>query len=159
MSTLARPLRASLLEQVVEALVKAWPATALAVFGGLWRWWAARKSRKAKERELIEAMAEQCRASADFDRFQSDYLLGGEVERRLDTFALQEWRRRGSRGMTPREQWDSLKARVKETRSRLHRARGFPESEDNDITPEQLDALRVLTQTMRWKAADKRGNQ
>lgn len=113
------------------------------VLGAAWRWWQARRKRRALERELIEAMAEQCRASADFDRFQVRYLIGLEQEASLEGDA--------------REQYEQLKGRIRQTRARLWRARGFPDPEEAaglELTSEQKAALLKLTQTTRWRMAD-----
>ena len=88
-------------------------------------------------------MAEQCRASADFDRFQVRYLIGYEELNLLDAEA--------------REQYEQIKGRIRQTRARLWKARGFPDPEEAaslEITPEQKAALLQLSQTVRWKMAD-----
>jgi len=128
--------------QILDAVVKLAPWLVPFVGGGLWKWWTARRARRALERELVEAMAEQCRASADFDRFQVRFLIGQEREAMLEAGA--------------REQYEAIKGRIRETRSRLWKARGYPESNpERDLTESERAILHELRQTQRWRMAEK----
>jgi hypothetical protein len=127
--------------ELLDAALKLAPWLVPFVGGGLWRTWTRRRARRALERELLEAMAEQCRASADFDRFQIRYLIGRETEALLPAEA--------------REQYEAIKARVRETRRRLWKARGYPESSpDVEMTETERAILRELRQTRRWQMRD-----
>jgi hypothetical protein len=126
--------------QLLDAVVKLAPWAVPFIGGGAWRWWQKRQARKAHERELLEAMAEQCRASADFDRFQIRFLIGREVEARIPHSA--------------RQQWEAVRTRTREARIRLWRARGYPESSDGERTEAELAILQEFRQTRRWKMSD-----
>ena len=116
------------------------------VWATLWgparRWWQARRLRRENQRELLEALAEQSRASADFDRFQIRFLIGKEHEGALEADA--------------REQYEQIKARIRETRARLWKARGYPETPSNgEMTEIERAILKELRQTRRWQMAEK----
>lgn len=129
-------------QQILDTVVKLAPWAVPFLGGGLWRWWQARRFRRERQRELVEAIAEQCRASADFDRFQVRYLIGREQETLLDAEA--------------REQYEGIKVRIRETRSRLWKARGYPETpQTGELTESELAIVAELRQTRRWQMAAK----
>lgn len=121
-----------------------------------WRGW--RKSRE-KRAELLEAMAEGVSLAADMERFRFEYTPGmRDFEDHLDGSALEHWRERGGVGLTPREQWEKLKDRTRESRERVWLARGFPEAPADPAArawhASHVETLRHYKQTLRWKAQD-----
>ena len=129
--------------ELLDVAVKLAPWLVPFLGGGLWRTWTRRRARRALERELLEAMAEQCRASADFDRFQIRYLIGHETEVLIPAEAG--------------EQYEAIKARIRETRARLWKARGYPETppDGGELTDTERAILKELRQTRRWQLAEK----
>jgi hypothetical protein len=143
-------------------IVREWGGPTILIAAGGWLLRQVREWRRRQERhaELIEAIAEQCRVSADLERFRFEYLAGRTVEDYLDGEAHTRWERRGSNGQSPRQQYETLKSRIHETRDRLWRARGYPEApRDPDALSEEERqwremVLREIRQTKRWQVAD-----
>jgi hypothetical protein len=125
-------------------------------------WW----KRLEKRAELLEALAEGMTLMHDRARFESEYMVGhaGDVYRWLEGPARHKWLSRGAEGLSPRDQYDELRVRLRESRKRTWRARGFPELEadlDHEVTEQEREAhaeyvrtLREFRQTKRWQVAE-----
>ena len=126
------------------------------MLGREWHAWRKRRERRA---ELAEALGEAVSLALDLERFRFRYDSNLRAfENYLDDAAEAQWVRDGRKGQSPREQWGELKKRTLDARQQVWHARGFPSCHSED-EPEELEAkraeidrLRPLKQTARWKA-------
>jgi len=147
----------------IWALFKEWGG--LALLAPLAGWATAEvrswRKRRVRRQELAESLAEAVTLQLDLERFRFEYAPDRvELEDYLDGPARERWEERGGVGQSPREQYESLKVRNRDSRSRTWQAQGFPEAPQGvgsymrEQHAERVRVLREMKATKRWKAAE-----
>jgi hypothetical protein len=154
-------VRENFLLLVVQSGVLAWLAARL---GGGWR-------RLKRWRDLVEALCEAVSWTLDKARFEYEYMDGfdgGDLYSWLSGPARLLWlEQHDGEGLSPRDQYDGFKVRLRDLRKKLWKARGFPDvselsepgrkasHEEREQHAERVRVLREITTTQRWKLQDK----
>lgn len=109
---------------------------ALGVPAAIGAWWRRRRARKARERNLRDAIADAVCVLVDTEK--------AELAREFDSY-ISDAEYRDRRAV--------LRHRLLKARQRLWRAMGFPESKDEQ-SREQIALLRRWRMTQRWKIGE-----